>query len=156
MKTIELRRRAAGTPAQILNRAIEPSTWAGAGTSVTVHRGAAEGAHLTTRTPLRAADLPAAAARFLGEGAELVQEVRADPVDAQSSQTHVAIAAEVAGAPVDIDIAIALREVSGGTDIHAITRIVSSVPLFGSMVESALEPYVESLLSERLDQLVDL
>jgi len=61
-----------------------------------------------------------------------------------------------AGAPVDVDIAIALREVSGGTDIHAITRIVSSVPLFGSMVESALEPYVESLLSERLDQLVDL
>lgn len=149
MKTIELRRRAAGTPAQILNRAIEPSTWAGAGTSVTVHRGAAEGAHLTTRTPLRAADLPAAAARFLGEGAELVQEVRADPVDAQSSQTHVAIAPATSAA-------IALREVSGGTDIHAITRIVSSVPLFGSMVESALEPYVESLLSERLDQLVDL
>lgn len=156
MKTIELRRRAAGTPAQILQRAIDPSTWAGADTTVTVHRGAAEGAHLTTRTPLRSADLPAAAARFLGEGAELVQEVRADPVGPQTPETHVSIAADVAGAPVDIDIAIALREVADGTDIHAITRIASSVPLFGSMVESALEPYVGSFLSERLDQLVDL
>lgn len=156
MKTIELRRRAAGTPAQILHRAIEPSTWAGADTTVTVHRGPAEGAHLTTRTPLRSADLPAAAARFLGEGAELVQEVHADPVGAQTPETHVTISADVSGAPVDIDIAIALREIAGGTDIHAITRIVSSVPLFGAMVESALEPYVESLLSERLDQLVDL
>ncbi|WP_180953213.1 DUF2505 domain-containing protein [Brevibacterium ihuae] len=156
MKTIELRRRAARTPAQILRQVADPRTWAAEDTAVTVHRGAAEGIHLTTRTHIPASKLPPAASRFLGDGAELRQDVRADPVGPEAQAADVRIDAEVVGAPVDVDVAIALRVVGEGTDIHAITRIASSVPLFGSMIESALEPYVESLLTERLDQLIDL
>lgn len=43
-----------------------------------------------------------------------------------------------------------------GSTVTAHAELESSVPLFGPMVESALEPVVRSQLREKFDQLVDL
>ncbi|GAA4285148.1 hypothetical protein GCM10022261_26790 [Brevibacterium daeguense] len=157
MKTIELRRRVPLLPADILDRIADERTWLSERTTVTVHSGRVEGIRLTTLTVIPPERLPAIATRFLGAGAELVQQVKAPPTAHDATASDLRIDAEVRGAPVDISIDIALRAAAvSGTDLHAVTRIVSSVPMFGGMVESALEPYVESLLIERLDKFGDL
>lgn len=156
MKTIELRRRIPLRPAQILDQMADAGSWASDGTSVTIHQGAAAGVRLTARSPIPASDLPPAAARFVGSGPELVQHVQADPVTPEAQSATLQIAAEVVGAPVDIDITIGLQQAGDATEAHALARITADLPLVGPLIESALEPRVTSLLAERLDKLADL
>lgn len=156
MKTIEMRRRLSLTPAQVLDRVADEETWAGDGASVTVHSGRADGIRITTSAAIPRASLPPMAERFVDPDARIVQRVTADPTADDARAAQLRIAAEVPGAPVDVSVVVDLAAASAGTDLHAVTRVRSSMPLLGSAVESAVGPFVESMLTRSFDKIADL
>lgn len=159
MKTIELHRRYDVGLHSLMTRIGDPARWtddttdtAAAPAEVEVSRPVADGLGLVVRAPLAGDALPDTVKRFLPAGASLVQSVSAAPFSPTDDTATVRIEAEVPGAPAQVSIVLELTAQGTATAARAITRISSDVPLFGSMVESALEPTIERILVDRLER----
>src|SRR5699024_9476232 len=114
---------------------------------------------------LPADSVPDALSRFVPDRACLRMEVHADAEAPAGTPQTAHLAVTVPGAPVVVRVTLTARPLTAegpaaaegaGSTVSARAQLESSVPLFGPMVESALEPVVRSQLREKLDQLVDL
>lgn len=140
-------------PAQLLDVMAEEQTWSEDGGSLTVHSGRTDGLRLTTSTPVRREQVPAAAQSFLGSQPRVVQHIRSEPVPDTAHAAELHIVAEIPGAPIDVQVEISLlRRAEDLTDLHAHIEISSSLPLVGTMIEASAEPYIVEMISKGFDR----
>ncbi|HLS32482.1 MAG TPA: DUF2505 family protein [Brevibacterium sp.] len=152
MKTFTLTGASPLSPARLRAGLLDPATW---------HRqdGAVESAAddaLTASFPLGERSVPDSLSRFVPDDAVLRITVRAAAEAAAGSPQTARLTVTVPGAPVTVRVELTARPADTGSTVGAAAELESSVPLFGPMVESALEPVVRSQLREKLDQLADL
>lgn len=129
----------------------DAATWEKLGSAATTERVDPD-TEVTVRTAVPASELPATLASRLPSGAELV-EVYMVPGDVIGDRAEVRMTAHAAGVPVEIDSLLTLVSEGSGTAATVRSEISSSVPMFGSMIEQALVPILETQLRERLDRL---
>ncbi|WP_309132492.1 DUF2505 domain-containing protein [Brevibacterium sp.] len=153
MRTLTLHRETSLDRSAFLARLSDAALWDSLGSRARLERLDAD-TRVEVTTPMSASDLPEALASRLPSSAELV-EVYILPGDIVGASTEVRMTAHAAGVPVEIDALITLidRDASGtgaGTAVDVRAEISSSVPLFGSMIESAVAPVLEKKLGQRL------
>ncbi len=153
MRTLTLHRETTADRSAFLARLSDVSIWESLGSRARLERLDAD-TKVEVTTPMSASDLPEALASRLPSGAELV-EVYLLPGDDAGASTEVRMSAHAAGVPVEIDALIDLtdRDATGtgaGTVVDVRAEISSSVPIFGSMIESAVAPVLEKKLGQRL------
>lgn len=181
MKSFTLTGASALSPARLRTGLLDPTTWRG---QDGVIESTADDA-LTVSFPLGAQSIPDSLSRFVPADAVLRMEVHTAAEAPAGSPQSAHLTVTVPGAPVMVRVELtahptapaadptaaaaeptdsadvaepaSTRAAEGaGSTLSARTEVESSVPLFGPMVESALEPVVRSQLSEKFDQLADL
>lgn len=152
MRTVTLERETTIDRSTFLTRLTDVSLWESLGSHARLERLDVD-TEVTVRTPMSVSDLPAALASRLPSGAELV-ETYVVPGEAVGAASEVRMSARAAGVPVEIDALIDVRDAvpdaASGTAVTVRAEISSSIPIFGSMVESAVAPVLERKLAERL------
>lgn len=169
MKSFTLTGASSLSPARLRAGLLDATMWRGQDAAV---ESESEDA-LTVTFPLGARSVPDSLARFVPADAVLRMEVRTAAEAPAGSPQTARILAGVPGAPVAVRVELTAHPTApaaaadpaqsasdgvegAGSTLSAHTEVESSVPLFGPMVESALEPVIRSQLSEKLDQLADL
>lgn len=179
MKTFTLTGATALSPTVLRAGLLDPSTWRGQ--DATVEPQGDRG--LTVAFPLTADAVPEAMTRFIPPQASLRMDVQADAEAPAGSPQTAHLTVTVPGAPVEVRVAFtaaptapadgAARSTDGaarstedpedsdaaegaGSTVTIHAEIESSVPIFGPMVESAIEPIVRAQMREKFDKLVDL
>lgn len=159
MKTFSLTGDSALSPSLLRAGLLDPATWRGQDATV---ESAGEDS-LAVSFPLAVDSVPEGMSRFLPDRASLRMEIRADAEAPAGSPQTAHLTVTVPGAPVEVRVAFTADPATGdepsgssGSTIAAHAQIESSVPLFGPMIESALEPIVRSQMREKFDQLADL
>lgn len=161
MKTFSLTGASALSPSLLRAGLLDPSTWRGQDATI---ESVGEDS-LTTSFPLSADSVPDSLSRFVPDRASMRMEVQADAEAPAGSPQTAHLTVTVQGAPVTVRVAFTAQPTAAaagsasegsGSTVTAHAELESSVPLFGPMIESALEPIVRSQLREQFDQLVDL
>lgn len=171
MKSFTLTGASALSPARLRTGLLDPTTWRGRDGVI---ESTADDA-LTVSFPLGAQSIPDSLSRFVPADAVLRMEVRTAAEAPAGSPQTARLTVTVPGAPVMVRVELTAHPTApaaaadpapgadpadaaegAGSTLSARTEVESSVPLFGPMVESALEPVVRSQLTEKFDQLADL
>ncbi|WP_029089656.1 DUF2505 domain-containing protein [Brevibacterium album] len=140
------------TPAAVRSALLSPQSWEARGAL----SAEADAGGLTAVLPLRADQLPEAARRFAAGDASLRVRIDGDAEAAPAAPLNLMLT--VPGAPVEVRVALTVRP--GAEAEHSVldaqAQVVSSVPLMGGMIESALEPFVRQHLAEQLHEIAHL
>lgn len=152
MKTFTLTGASPLSPARLRAGLLDPATWRRQ--DGVVESTGDDG--LTATFPLGAHSVPDSLSRFVPADAVLRMEVRTAAEAPAGSPQTARLTVTVPGAPVTVRVELTARPADAGSTLTASSELESSVPLFGPMVESALEPVVRAQLREKFDQLADL
>ncbi|SMY12367.1 DUF2505 family protein [Brevibacterium jeotgali] len=163
MKSFTLTGASALSPARLRTGLLDPTTWRG---QDGVIESTADDA-LTVSFPLGTQSVPDSLSRFVPADAVLRMEVHTAAEAPVGSPQTAGLRVTVPGAPVMVRVELIAHPTAPAADpadaaegvgstLRAHTEIESSVPLFGPVVESALEPVVRSQLTEKFDELADL
>lgn len=151
MRTLTLSHNYTDSLSALLLRLADVSTWQSLGSEAHAKRIDPD-TEVTVKTPLPKSEMPSALASHLPANAELV-EVYLIPGDVIGDSAEIRMTAHAAGVPVEIDALITLAQTDSGTSLSVRAEISSSIPLFGSMVEQAVVPILQTRLDDRLHKL---